>query len=160
MDEDIRFKEKKELNIYLDLIYNKSDYKTALQLIDTNFNSLRNDKIKNKHKCNRDEACTCIYYGKILSDIFLLDESLSQSNTVSLSAFLSNYYTNIDMYIPFELIVYIVNGYLKLADLKSCSALIENYLLYSNKQTTSVNKGTIGISIDQVYKKLIYRQMY
>jgi hypothetical protein len=137
MDE-IQFKPKKEfLNTNKTIetfIYLKKDYLHALEVIENQFTALKNNK-SNKHKCNRDIDCPCIYYGKLLADLYLANNSSYEHNLIT---FLNKYYESLDINAPYELLMYVVKALIKLMDFPACSALIENYILYSrmNKHFT------------------------
>lgn len=114
----------------------ENDHENSLNILDELFKKFSNTK----HKCNRNENCECIYFGKMIINIYLnLDTYtlskknliIKNTNEVDLLKVLNIYFINPDINLPYEMFKELVNCLLKQLDFNSARSLIENYLTYS-----------------------------
>jgi hypothetical protein len=140
-------------------LYIKKDYEKSILLWERKFKEFLSfsnpSKVYiNKHKCDRDENCECVYLGLILLDIHLLNykeneleyeydpnNDILNQNTSSkkdLKSVIDKYYFNYNLYLPFTLMKYLCKCMIELLQFQEARALIENYLLYSTLKINQI----------------------
>jgi len=118
------------------------------QIFSNYLKNLPNEKKQlNKHKCNRDDSCKCIELGKILIDIHMLQSSEGYSESAKtakedLRKVMEKYFFNYNLYLPFELFIYLIKNLLKQFNYQDTQLLIETYLTYSQIKLSSEEKRT------------------
>jgi hypothetical protein len=125
LNEEKTIKKTLEYNFYI-----KRDYPKSKQLTEQLFVKLRNPNDKNKHKCNRNKNCGCVYLGRFLIDIYLN----TNTEKPDLMKFLEDYYILPGINLPVILFKHVCKSLLKLLDYRKVRSLIENYLSYSTVQ--------------------------
>jgi hypothetical protein len=141
-------------------IYVKKDYSKSLQICEYLFKHFLRKKNENiKHKCNRDDKCECIYYGKMFTDIYLnLFDTNEKYKKLNFLQTLEKYFANPSINLPFDLFIYVIKALLKTLDFQTPRIAIETYLTYSNLKRNSKDndeiifprRGVYEIDLDKV----------
>jgi hypothetical protein len=134
-----------------ELVYVKKKFSEALDILKLRY-------FQNKHKCNRDNKCICIKNGKTLIDIYMNSYTIDIEK-IPMIKYLEEFFLSPEIYLPFELFIYLSKNILKLQNYSIARTLIGNYITYSNIVRDEEQNKPFGINLNQVFFSYIVRSI-